>query len=207
MRRQTHQRRGTSGRLLLMLLLLGLVYYISQSDTFRINWSLPFFREVEEEQFEVTGLHPVVAEKQNQLVERARKSGIKIVITEGYRSEERQDELFEQGRSTAGQIVTSARGGESYHNYGLAIDFAIRVSEDKVIWDIDYDGNGNGKSDWMEIVDIAKELGFEWGGDWISFPDYPHLQYDFGYSIAELKRGKRPPGYELNAKDLEASED
>lgn len=207
MRRQTHQRRGTSGRLLLMLLLLGLVYYISQSDTFHINWSLPFFREVEEEQFEVTGLHPVVAEKQNKLVERARKNGIKIIITEGYRSKERQDELFEQGRSTAGQIVTSARGGESYHNYGLAIDFAIRVSADKVIWDMDYDGNGNGKSDWMEIVEIAKELGFEWGGDWASFPDYPHLQYDFGYSIAELQRGKRPPGYKLDTKDLEASEE
>lgn len=207
MRRQTHQRRGTPGRLLLMLLLLGLVYYISQSDTFHINWSLPFFREVEEEQFEVTGLHPVVAEKQNKLVERARKNGIKIIITEGYRSEERQNELFEQGRSTAGQIVTSARGGESYHNYGLAIDFAIRVSADKVIWDMDYDGNGNGKSDWMEIVEIAKELGFEWGGDWANFPDYPHLQYDFGYSIAELQRGKRPPGYKLDTEDLEASEE
>lgn len=203
MRRKTQQR-GIFRRFFFMLLLLGLVIYISQSDLFQINWRLPFSKTFEEETQEVTGLHPIVASKQEQLVSLARKKGIRIIITEGYRSEERQEELYQQGRTTDGQIVTSARGGESYHNYGLAIDFAIRVSDDKVIWDMEYDGNGNGKSDWLEIVDIAKELGFEWGGDWVNFPDYPHLQYDFGYSIAELKRGKRPPGYESNS-DLEAS--
>lgn len=203
MRRKTQQR-GIFRRFFFMLLLLGLVIYISQCDLFQINWRLPFSKTFEEETQEVTGLHPIVASKQEQLVSLARKKGIRIIITEGYRSEERQEELYQQGRTTDGQIVTSARGGESYHNYGLAIDFAIRVSDDKVIWDMEYDGNGNGKSDWLEIVDIAKELGFEWGGDWVNFPDYPHLQYDFGYSIAELKRGKRPPGYESNS-DLEAS--
>lgn len=204
--RRKAQQRGIFRRFFFMLLLLGLVIYISQSDLFQINWRLPFSKTFEEETQEVTGLHPIVASKQEQLVSLARKKGIRVIITEGYRSEERQEELYQQGRTTDGQIVTSARGGESYHNYGLAIDFAIRVSNDKVIWDMEYDGNGNGKSDWLEIVDIAKELGFEWGGDWVNFPDYPHLQYDFGYSIAELKRGKRPPGYESNS-DLEASEE
>ena len=29
-----------------------------------------------------------------------------------------------------------------------------------------YDGNGNSVADWTEVVQLAKELGFEWGGDW-----------------------------------------
>ncbi len=41
---------------------------------------------------------------------------------------------------------------------------------------MEYDGNQNGKSDWLEVVEIAKTLGFEWGGDWKRFKDYPHLE-------------------------------
>ncbi|WP_413406671.1 M15 family metallopeptidase [Paenibacillus amylolyticus] len=141
----------------------------------------------------ITGLHPVVAENEELLVRKATRRGIEIVITHGYRSSEEQDALFNQGRSSAGNIVTNARGGESYHNYGLAIDFALRTPEGDVVWDMERDDNGNGKADWMEVVDLAKELGFTWGGDWANFPDYPHLQMDFDLSINELKRGKRPP--------------
>ncbi|GAE93461.1 endolysin [Gracilibacillus boraciitolerans JCM 21714] len=63
-----------------------------------------------------------------------------------------------------------------------------------MIWDLEYDGNQNGQSDWMEVVEIAKLLGFSWGGgDFTRFSDYPHLQMDFGLSITELKwGGKRP---------------
>lgn len=141
----------------------------------------------------VAGLHPAVIEKKNELVRETKKIGISIVITQGFRSHEEQDRLYEQGRKTEGRVVTNARGGESYHNYGLAIDFALRGKDGEVLWDLEYDGNGNGKSDWMEVVGIAKSIGFEWGGDWEDFPDYPHLQLSFGLSLADLQRGKRPP--------------
>ncbi|WLR47875.1 M15 family metallopeptidase [Halobacillus litoralis] len=139
-----------------------------------------------------TNLHPTVEKRKDQLVEKIKRAGINIMITEGHRSVEKQDKLYEQGRSSSGQIVTHARGGESYHNYGLAIDFALEHEDGRIIWDTEYDGNGNGKSDWVEIAEAAKGLGFEWGGDWGKFKDYPHLQMDFGLSIRELKRGKRP---------------
>ena len=132
----------------------------------------------------------------NELIKETKKSGITILITDGFRSQLEQDVLYQQGRSGDGQIVTNVKGGDSYHNYGLAIDFALRTSKGKVIWDVKYDGNHNGQSDWMEVVAIAKSLGFTWGGDWSSFKDYPHLQMDFGYSINELKRGERPPDVE-----------
>ncbi|MGP4060784.1 M15 family metallopeptidase [Halobacillus sp. H74] len=137
-------------------------------------------------------LHPEVEQKKDELVARAQEKGIDIIITEGHRTKERQNNLYEQGRSKEGSIVTHAKGGESYHNYGLAIDFALKTDDGEVVWDTGRDDNGNGRSDWMEIVDVAKELGFDWGGDWENFKDYPHLQMDFGLSIRELKFGKRP---------------
>lgn len=139
-----------------------------------------------------TELHPVVNDKTDQLIEKAASAGIDIVITDGFRSVEDQDEIYERGRTVEGSIVSHARGGESYHNYGLAIDFAIRTNEGNVVWDMEYDGNGNGESDWMEVVDIAKDLGFAWGGDWQGFKDYPHLEMRFGLTIRELQRGERP---------------
>ncbi|XIH32732.1 peptidase M15 [Cytobacillus firmus] len=140
-----------------------------------------------------TALHPLVAEKKDELIALAADKGINVVITQDFRSIEEQDALYEKGRTAEGNIVTHAKGGESYHNFGLAIDFALMSVDGQVIWDMNYDGNGNSRADWMEVVKIAKDLGFEWGGDWTQFKDYPHLQMDFGLSIWELQRGKRPP--------------
>jgi peptidoglycan LD-endopeptidase CwlK len=133
-----------------------------------------------------------VKERSNQLIQQSAAKGIVILITDDFRSAEDQDRLFEQGRTAEGNIVTHARGGESFHNFGLAIDFAIKTPSENVIWDMQYDGNQNGKSDWDEVVEMAKALGFEWGGDWAQFKDYPHLQMNFGLTLADLQNGKRP---------------
>jgi peptidoglycan L-alanyl-D-glutamate endopeptidase CwlK len=146
-----------------------------------------------------TELNPLVKERSDQLVQQAAKKGIVIMITDGFRSVEAQDQLYEKGRTSDGNIVTNAKGGESYHNYGLAIDFALKTPSGNVIWDRQYDGNKNGIADWTEVVQIAKTLGFQWGGDWAQFKDYPHLQMDFGLTLAELQNGKRPAGSSLTA--------
>ncbi|MCM3446215.1 M15 family metallopeptidase [Bacillus velezensis] len=123
-----------------------------------------------------SALHPLVKQNAELLQTAALKKGITVVITEGFRSIEEQNELYRQGRSKKGNIVTYAKGGESYHNYGLAIDFALQKKDGSLIWDMTYDGNRNGTPDWLEVVSIAKTLGFDWGGDWRGFKDYPHLQ-------------------------------
>ncbi|WML53196.1 M15 family metallopeptidase [Neobacillus sp. PS3-12] len=139
-----------------------------------------------------SSLNSIVKEKSSRLIQQAAKKGIVVVITDGFRSFEDQNRLYQQGRTTSGNIVTNAKAGESYHNYGLAIDFALRTPSGNVIWDRQYDGNRNGKADWTEVVEISKSLGFQWGGDWTKFKDYPHLQMDFGLTIADLQNGKRP---------------
>ncbi|SFG57010.1 peptidoglycan L-alanyl-D-glutamate endopeptidase CwlK [Halobacillus alkaliphilus] len=167
---------------------LGLVVYVLIPEIEKQWPGSPFVKKdvpVPEE------LHPRVKEYKEELVALAAEQGIEIAITEGHRSVESQNELYARGRSKEGQVVTHAQGGESYHNYGLAIDFALKTNNG-VVWDMERDGNGNGKSDWMEVVAIAKDLGFEWGGDWSNFKDYPHLQMDFGLTIRDLKYGKRP---------------
>jgi peptidoglycan L-alanyl-D-glutamate endopeptidase CwlK len=103
-----------------------------------------------------------------------------------------QDALFAQGRSKPGKRVTNAKGGQSYHNYGLAIDIVLLVDKDKngtfetAAWDLKTDFDGDKKADWMEVVQIFKRYGFEWGGDW-KFVDAPHFQKTFGKSIYELR--------------------
>lgn len=165
--------------ILVFLFIIGIGYFIFLFQKYS-NRPIP------------TELHPIVEEKKEELVKQAEEIGISVIITDGFRSVEEQDAIYQQGRETDGNIVTYAKGGESYHNYGLAIDFALLTNDDNVIWDLEYDGNQNGKSDWNEVVEIAKELGFSWGGDFTRFKDYPHLQMDFGLSIRELKWGKRP---------------
>jgi len=187
------RRSGRRGRLirnwLLVLFILFLAASILASRQDGIARFLPFIRK---DAPPITDLHPIVLAKTNALVAESAKLGIDMLITDDFRSHDDQDKLYEQGRSSKGPVVTHARGGQSYHNYGLAVDFALRTKKGQVIWDMEYDGNRNGKADWMEVVEIAKGLGFSWGGDWKGFKDYPHLQMDFGYSISELQRGYRP---------------
>jgi peptidoglycan L-alanyl-D-glutamate endopeptidase CwlK len=82
---------------------------------------------------------------------------------------------------------------------GLRLIFALKTPSGNVIWDRQYDGNKNGKSEWNEVVELAKGLGFQWGGDWAQFKDYPHLQMDFGLTLAELQNGERPAESSLTA--------
>lgn len=191
-RKIKQKRKRRLGLWIIATLLISVVYvWIQEDDRVPELWL-----NEQKEVVPITGLHPKVVEGEDLLVRKAARIGIDVVITHGYRSIEEQDRLFDQGRASSGNVVTNARGGESYHNYGLAIDFALRTPDGDIVWDMERDDNGNGKADWMEVVSIAKELGFTWGGDWANFPDYPHLQMDFGLSINELKRGKRPPTIE-----------
>ncbi len=102
---------------------------------------------------------------------------VKLRITTGYRSFKEQEELYSIGRTTQlkRHKVTNAKPGQSYHNYGLAID-VVEIRDGGPVWEVLP----------RNIVDIAISYGFEWGGDWNSFKDYPHFQMTFGKHYTEL---------------------
>lgn len=133
------------------------------------------------------------------LIDFAYACGVPIVITQGLRTIAEQDGLYAQGRTKPGQIVTNARGGYSYHNFGVAIDFALLLPNGGVSWDTKRDGDGDGIADWDEVVTQAKRIGWDWGGDWRSFTDLPHFEMTFGLSTADYRAGKQPSQAQLDA--------
>lgn len=111
-----------------------------------------------------------------------------VRFTHTFRSFAEQDALFAQGRTKPGRKVTNARGGHSWHNWGMAIDIVLMIDKngdgvyESAVWDTKTDFDGDGKSDWIEVVQIFKEFGWEWGGDW-KFVDAPHFQKTMGQTI------------------------
>lgn len=92
-----------------------------------------------------------------------------------------QDALYNQKPK-----VTKAKGGQSYHNYGLAVDIVLLLNDGKAAsWDTVTDFDGDGLADWQEVVYVFGLFGWEWGGNWKTFPDKPHFQKTFGLTISE----------------------
>ncbi|MGE7880170.1 peptidoglycan-binding protein [Peribacillus muralis] len=143
-----------------------------------------------------SGMNSVVKASALEMIKRAYKEGIYAQISAGFRSMEEQAALYGQGRlfySYRGKNyadlskpqVTKAKPGQSFHNFGVAIDFFI-VSDDgkNAIWTIN--------TKWARVASIGKELGFKWGGDWTGFKDYPHLEMTGGLSYSQMQLGKKP---------------
>lgn len=143
----------------------------------------------------VAALHPLIRDEVAALINKVEAgfpSTVAIRVVQGLRTFEEQAALYAQGRTKPGPIVTNAKPGHSYHSYGLAIDFAILYDKDgngtfeALSWDLDYDFDKDGASDWQEVVRVFTSVGYEWGGTWHKIKDNPHLQKTFGLSIAAL---------------------
>ena len=136
-------------------------------------------------------LYPPFAGQLRDFESRLATAKLPFYLYMGLRTFEDQDELYSQGRTKPGQIVTNACGGDSLHNYGLAADFVLDGQPDKPgiqwSWDTKADFNADGHSDWMQMGEIAGSCGLEWGGRWKRFPDLPHVQNRYGLTLAEIK--------------------
>ncbi len=140
-------------------------------------------------------LHPKVRDEAIRIIEEAESkfpSNMAIRVAQGYRTYAEQDALYAQGRTKPGDIVTKARGGQSYHNFRLAIDFAILHDKEgdgkyeELSWDTLLDWDKDKIPDWIEVESTFEVHGWEWGGKWRTFKDLPHVQKTFGYSESQL---------------------
>ncbi|WP_182004780.1 peptidoglycan-binding protein [Priestia aryabhattai] len=146
-------------------------------------------------ELKLKGVHGTIRDMSLELIKKAYNQKIYVVITQGFRSIAEQNALYAQGRTTGGSVVTNARGGYSFHNYGLAVDFVLLNESKQPVWNV------NDK--WMSVVRMATGMGFSSGAYWSSFKDYPHLELTFGLSLAQLRSGKKPPIYKGSTTPIE----
>lgn len=83
---------------------------------------------------DTTLLAPQFREMVIAALSEAQLMGVDLHIYEGFRSLERQQYLWDSGRSRPGPIVTNAKPGQSAHNWGLAADLVAKV-DGKWSWD------------------------------------------------------------------------
>lgn len=118
----------------------------------------------------------------------------KVRFTDVFRTFEQQAGLYAKGRTAPGKKVTWAKPGQSYHNYGLAVDIAILLDKNRdgrfesASWDTQADWNRNRLSDWLEVVSIFDAYGWQWGlfNSKGRRYDLPHFQKTFGYTTKQL---------------------
>lgn len=128
-------------------------------------------------------LYPQVQQKRDLLITLMEAVGNPVKVTDEFRSVAEQDDLYAQGRTRPGAIVTNAKGGDSFHNWRCAFDVAFVKGNG-----ISYDGP------WEMLGKVGEAIGLEWGGRWTGFTDKPHFQFSAGYALEDFKAGRVDDG-------------
>ena len=117
-------------------------------------------------------------------IDLCKQAGLPVLITETVRDDEYQRYLAANGYASK----TATR--PTFHSVkaGLAFDICKNVKGHE------YDD----LSFFDRCGQIAKQVGFSWGGDWKSFKDRPHIQWDEHgkYTGSMILAGKYPPEME-----------
>ncbi len=106
-------------------------------------------------------LEPTTRQLVEGMVSAAHQMGIEVMIYETYRSQNRQQELFNQGATRLRAV--------GVHHYGLACDI-VRIVGGEPSW----------KGDFSFLGQLAHSSGLIWGGDW-GAPTIKHSFVDSGH--------------------------
>jgi peptidoglycan L-alanyl-D-glutamate endopeptidase CwlK len=109
---------------------------------------------------------------------------------------EESNALYQKGRNAEGLIVnpsavvSNAKGGESWHNYGLAWDLHIIRNGVSIWFDSTPEGaaKASNDADYASIIKIAEKYGYTWGGNFTvgTFRDVPHFENQRGQTLKQL---------------------
>lgn len=161
---------------------LGIIAYSNRKKIVELNSQVMDFVENKVwdavSEAKILTLHPKIRDKAREFLVKAEKAGYKLRITSGLRTYAEQNALYAKGRTTAGSIVTNAKGGQSNHNFGTAID-VVPIVNGKADWN---------SKDWNKIGELGKSIGFAWGGDFKNLVDKPHFEMQFGLTLAQLRK-------------------
>lgn len=123
-------------------------------------------------------IYPELARRWNAADALLQAMGINNRIDQGLRTWPQQTILWFKGRNPDGSfidpihhsgVVTHAKAGESYHNYGLAIDFVPMV-DGMAIWDRE-------NAAYAKTIEVAEGYGLISGSRWPEpKKDFPHLE-------------------------------
>lgn len=120
----------------------------------------------------LVGVHPRLVIALHRIFTTMDAFQMPMMVVEGVRSLERQQELYAQGRTAPGHIVTNADGiiKKSNHQlkddgFGHAVDCAF-VSPDPF----------KDSHPWDVYGALAEAVGLEWGGHWDGLVDRPHIE-------------------------------
>jgi D-alanyl-D-alanine carboxypeptidase-like protein len=101
-------------------------------------------------------LEPATRQLVQQIVDAAQQMGISVMIFETYRSQARQEQLFNNGATKLRTV--------GVHRYGLACDIVREVG-----------GEPSWKGDFSFLGELAHSSGLIWGGDWGN----PNIKHTF----------------------------
>ena len=113
-----------------------------------------------------------------KMIEIAKADGWNILVTGTVRDQEYQEYCYRNG--------TANTKYPSFHadHAGLAFDICKNKKGEE------YSDNAF----WSYCSKLGKKMGFTWGGDWKSFPDKPHFQWDeHGKYTSAMIRAKNYP--------------
>ncbi|PZR00855.1 MAG: hypothetical protein DI533_10130 [Cereibacter sphaeroides] len=138
---------------------------------------------------DIMRLHPTIRDKVAKIQKDLQAEGAPFEVFEAFRTPERQAVLFAQGRTKGGPKVTWAMPWESMHQYGLAVDFVLRINGN---WS--WDDTGERGAFWARMHELAKSSGmtplFNRAGKLI---ETPHIQL-IGINSTDLAVGRYPEG-------------
>jgi peptidoglycan LD-endopeptidase CwlK len=139
----------------------------------------------------ITDCHPTMQSRVQQFIDNCARAGVDMLITCTWRSPEEQTELYAQGRTKPGKIVTNARAGQSAHNYilnGLPASLAVDVvpmRHGKPVWGLAGNGIDDNPADdatddlelWQRVRKCGEDAGLVSASRWTGFKEWAHFQH------------------------------
>ena len=123
----------------------------------------------------IEDLHPDLQILAKEFMRRCATEAPNVILVCTYRSNHEQDELYKQGRTTVGKIVTRAKAGQSAHNFVIEGKPAAKAFDIAVIVNKAYAPDNH--PEWDIAGKIGTELGLNWyGRPNAPFKEKPHFQ-------------------------------